>query len=308
MIKFISLKDIEHYKDWYIMHSVSLDKKKIPSHTKINKDIIRQVGIINYQESLTDMIVITDKENSTDKELRTFLDKFFREIITKELDVINTKYYGILDDEFNETVEIIIIDCLETLHIRYSLLLSFTPIVLKKTIDLTILSFYFGLKVDLKYSEIKDLIYSALLCNISLCVNKTLQNIDNKEEVIKELNNDKLNSFQYISSDLEINNNIKRIIKTYNNSTTEAKEKVLPYEFKDILVEILWLSNDLLTYDFNTDKAMKSLYNNDKYSMITNEASSFLNTLKSKKQKNILQKIISYFRIERSGKTNYVRY
>ena len=109
---------------------------------------------------------------------------------------------------------------------------------------------------------------------------KSLHNIHNENFLIDYKETLIHSSYGLISEDPHITNNVKRLVKYANasqpnssdiyyktNEETGEKEGYL----KDVTLEILQMSNDILTFDFNSDD-IKNFYSVNKYTSVMQPA------------------------------------
>lgn len=282
MLKFITANDIKANKNWLLCHDVYIGDKKLIKNLQINETVVRFV--IGHLDSdfISTYLIISDVEK-TESEIRDFIIVTLKNFIGEEIRYINDRYYDIISEEFSSRIKLLIEKAFRELSMDYVIPLITNPIVLKKSLNLSILSFYFGVKLDVKFKELDDLIYSSLLVNLNMCNGnslKSLHNIHNENFLIDYKESLIHSSYGLISEDPHITNNVKRLVKYANvsqpnssdiyyktNEETGEKEGYL----KDVTLEILQMSNDILTFDFNSDD-IKNFYSVNKYTSVMQPA------------------------------------
>lgn len=266
MLKFITLDDIRTTKSWFLCQDLTIGNKTLTKDLQINDTVVRFVKE-HLEEIDYSRYVIVANEPTEEKAIINFITDIIKKFIDEEVKCINEKYYNIITLDLSDRMVIMISELFKLLDFKYQILLITNPVILKKSISLSIMSFYFGVKMDVKYKELEDLIYSSLLVNLNLCNNNSFTSIENnkflvgyKEAIIKS-------SYDMIADDRKLSANVKRIVR-YANITSQTtndiyyrktvdgkKEAVL----KDITLEIIQLSNDILTYNFNSN-TIKNVY------------------------------------------------
>lgn len=298
MIKFCSIREIPNYIGWYLCESLSADGNVYPKYTKIDSKLNNIISVMDYKESIETYIVISSLPKFTEEELRDFLIHAMSKFSYKELEVLNTKYFDIFTESIGVRAVRMIENCAFDLNCRYLTSLICNPSSLRKSLDLALLSFYFALKLDLKYKEIEDIVISALLVN--LCIDTkcilSIIDIEDDKDFLQMYKTAKEHLTKMIDEDNSIDKNVKRIVYVYNISNSGPdKDAVSGTLQNDIMLEILWLSNDLLTYSLGSDKDFKRIYSSDKYPIIKPELNFFFNNFKINEKKSRVQSFFNKF-------------
>lgn len=145
MLKFITANDIKANKNWLLCHDVYIGNKKLIKNLQINETVVRFV--IGHLDSdfISTYLIISDVEK-TESEIRDFIIVTLKNFIGEEIRYINDRYYDIISEEFSSRIKLLIEKAFRELSMDYVIPLITNPIVLKKSLNLSILSFYFGEK------------------------------------------------------------------------------------------------------------------------------------------------------------------
>lgn len=285
MIKFCSYGNISTCKDFILCHDI-----EVGSSTIIRKGAIINDSLIKILSNDNDnkLLIVSDNNQISKEDFKNFIIDNFSDIYEKEFTYLNKRYNYIFDKKFQETMITFFKLSILSLDASYLLTLLTNPVVLRKSIDVSILSFYFSLKMKLTPREIEDVFYSSILCNINLCRTMHFRNIEN-DDFLKEFKKAN-NSYEVVKDDKSLSNNVKRIILYYNDGVNiplyinDKNEEVL----KDPTLEILQLTNDILTYNF--EDSTISLYSK-KYTQIQPVISDFFKNMKNMKHKVKINKL-----------------
>lgn len=295
MLKFINLEDIKLYKNWFLCHDITINDKTFGKDMQINDVIVRYFSSNITPYNINNLIIVgnTPQEDNTIREL---INSKVKDLLKYEIKESNKRYYDIITDDFKSRIELLVLKAFNELDLKYTLNLILSPIILKKSLSLCILSFYFGIKLNVKYKELDDLIYSSLLVNLNLCRNNDFNNIKDKNFLIGYKSSLIKTSYELIKDDKHITNNVKRIVKyanivqqnrddLYHRTNEEGKKETL---LRDVTLEILQLSNDILTYSMDDNFKRLYLTKNHYSSIITPALNIISNEIISKK--NMLEK------------------
>ena len=287
MIKFCSYGEVSHCRGFVLCHNVEIGEEEIlKKGEEINDDVINMLTRINTDK----ILIVSSKPEISKDDFKNFILENFEDVYYKEFDYLNKRYNNIFDENFEGMMIKFFKISILSIDAYYLITLLTNPLILKKSIDLSILSFYFSMRMSLSPREIEDVFFSALLCNISLCkgINfKNIADIDFLSTFKKSYNN----SYDLIKDDKNLSNNVKRITLYFNDHmynknlhTNENNEEIL----RDPTLEIIQLTNDMLTYNF--EEGTISLYS-DKYTQIKPAISDFLKIMKNQKHKIVLKGI-----------------
>lgn len=285
MIKFCSYGNISACKDFILCHDIEVGSSTIVKKGAIITDSL--IKILSNDNS-DKLLIVSDNNEISKSDFKEFIINNFSDIYDKEFSYLNKRYNYIFDKEFQNTMIKFFKLSILSLDAGYLLTLLTNPVVLRKSIDVSILSFYFSLKMKLTPREIEDVYYSSILCNINLCRTMHFRNIEN-DDFLKEFKKAN-NSYEVIKDDKSLSNNVKRIILYYNDGVNiplyinDENEEVL----KDPTLEILQLTNDILTYNF--ENSTISLYSK-KYTQIQPAISDFFKNMKNMKHKVKINKL-----------------
>lgn len=285
MIKFCSYGNISACKDFILCHDIEVGSSAIIKKGAIITDSLIKILSNDNNDKL---LIVSNNNEISKSDFKEFIINNFSDIYDKEFSYLNKRYNNIFDKEFQNTMMKFFKLSILSLDAGYLLTLLTNPVVLKKSIDVSILSFYFSLKMKLTPREIEDVYYSSILCNINLCRTMHFRNIEN-DDFLKEFKKAN-NSYEVIKDDKSLSNNVKRIILYYNDGVNiplyinDENEEVL----KDPTLEILQLTNDILTYNF--ENSTISLYSK-KYTQIQPAISDFFKNMKNMKHKVKINKL-----------------
>lgn len=293
MIRFCSQEDISQYHGFVICHNIEISDTVIISRGETIDDNV--IEIINTLQP-NKLMVVSDK-NTTKKEVKDFIINNFNDIYLVEFDYLNKRYNYLFNKDFKETMLEFFKISIISIDAHYLLQLLTMPVVLRKSIDLSIMSFYFALKMKLTPREIEDVFISSILCNLSLCKTNIMSNIDDMTFLFdfKKLSN---NSYELVKEDVTLSNNVKRILRYFNENnyskniyTSEDDNREV---LKDPTLEIIQLTNDLLSYNFENNNIF--IYSN-KYTQIQPAIFDFFKNMKNMKHRIKIQKLRKKLRI-----------
>ena len=145
MLKFITANDIKANKNWLLCHDVYIGDKKLIKNLQINETVVRFVTGHLDSDFISTYLIISDVEK-TESEIRDFIIVTLKNFIGEEIRYINDRYYDIISEEFSSRIKLLIEKAFRELSMDYVIPLITNPIVLKKSLNLSILSFYFGEK------------------------------------------------------------------------------------------------------------------------------------------------------------------
>lgn len=280
MIKFTTYNEVSQCRGFILCHNVEFGNEElIRKGEEIDDKIISLLTRINTDK----LLIVSNKREIKKEEFRSFILNNLEDVYYKEFDYLNKRYKNLFDSAFQLMMIKFFKVCISNIDVYYLISLLTNPLVLKKSIDLSILSFYFSMRMNLSPREIEDVFLSSLLCNISLCKGINFKNISDSDFLIdykKSYNN----SYELIKDDKNLSNNVKRITLYFNDVYNknlvflgEDNKEIL----KDPTLEIIQLTNDILTYSFED---VTNLYS-DKYTQIKPAISDFLKNMKNQKHK-----------------------
>lgn len=268
MLKFVTLDDIKTARNWFLCHNVVLDGRLLEPRMQLNDVMLKYIISRTNSTNMKQYIIVADKsQEDYDCEIREFIIKTLKKMIQEEIKFVNERYNYIIVEEFSSRIELLMVEAFRNMELNYIIKLITNPVILVKSIKLGILSFYFGVKMHVKYKEVNDLIYASLLMHLNLCNDTVFNDITDEHFITDYKHKIVVSSYDIIKDDGKITTNVKRIIKYANVNTQNnlgiayhinekgEKEEIL----RDVTLELIILANDILTYNFN-NRAVKKLY------------------------------------------------
>lgn len=290
MMKFSSIADLNGCKGWILCHNIQIGEKTLLKDMQITSEMVKYVNLFKHSY---DEFVIISSDIYTNTALKEFIKLTIKNFLDKEIAYINDRYYKIITDDYITGIHNLMDIILESFKLNYLLSLITTPVILRKSLDLSVMSFYFGFKNNVSLRELEDLIYSSMLCNLNQCNISYINDMTDEDFLIRFKKAQLETSYNIIHSDKNLTNNVKRIVKYMympnSGNGLYLKEESNQYIFQDVTLEIIQLSNDLLSYNFKDNYSY--LYNGGRYSLVQPALSSFLKNIKYQKHKNKFQKI-----------------
>lgn len=307
IIKYTTLNDVGLYKNWVLCHEVNLDGKMLPKGSILSDNLIEYIK--ENRSEFYDVFLIISNEPINDDSLKVFIKDTIKTLLDKQIKYINDNYCNIISENYIPRIKIIILASVDRLDLNYFILLTTNPIILRKSLNLTILSFYFTIVMKLSFRELEDIIYATMLCNLNLCNNLHI-------ELIKEDGNNFLinlkkslinSSYEIIKSDKVLSNNTKRLIRYFNeksNKYSDVCKCQMNNEpiFKDVTLEIMQLSDNILSYG-SIDSSFNSSYiSRSDYSFVSRAIDQFIDIVCNYNHNKKLKNIMDIFKFNKKKK------
>lgn len=215
-------------------------------------------------------IIVSDEKSLKESKLSTFVQENVLKCLTEEVEVVNRKYGYIINletDAGNGLVSFLT-RTISNIHTDYLIDLLTTPLILKKSLNLAILSMYFSMQIRLSLREMEDVVVASMLSDLALCKEPSVgfNNFDEEEFLIQYKK--QKTSYSIIENDETLTVNTKRLVRYWKIVKEESiyhteDGKII---FKDPTMEVIQLSNELLSYDCNMG-SFKNIYNTYNYSI-----------------------------------------
>lgn len=215
-------------------------------------------------------IIVSDEKSLKESKLSTFVQENVLKCLTEEIGVVNEKYGYIIDTETDAGSGLVsfLTRTISSIQTEYLIDLLTTPLILKKSLNLAILSMYFSMQIRLSLREMEDVVLASMLSDLALCIEPSVgfNNFDEEEFLIQYKK--QKTSYSIIENDDSLTVNTKRLVRYWK---IVKEESIYHTEdgkliFKDPTMEVIQLSNELLSYDCNMG-SFKNIYNTYNYSI-----------------------------------------